>query len=131
MHRLEKLFEPDPRLLDCRHVVPLANFQPKISRTVNDHLGDSHGLVLRVGGSGDVRELEKFFEGGKYGREWVSRVVCCLLDYVLALKEFMWYQLTVVFLEVSDNASHIVVGVMFCGIEDILEICLFNCGNYL
>ena len=49
-------------------------------------------------------------------------MVCCLLDNVLALKEFVRHQLTVVFLEVSEHARHNVVDGVFCEIADTREI---------
>ena len=38
---------------------------------MNGCVGDVQVLVLHVGGSGDVSELNKFFNGGTYGRDWV------------------------------------------------------------
>ena len=35
----EKLFEPHLHLLDCRHVIPLANRQIGLACPVDDHLG--------------------------------------------------------------------------------------------
>ena len=82
-------------------MVPLANFQPKLDCPVNDHVVNVHGLMLGVGGSDDVVKPKKFFNGRKCDRNRALRMVCCLFNYVLALKEFMWHQLTVVFFEVN------------------------------
>ena len=125
------MFEPYLHLLECWHAVPLANCQPKLDRPVNDHLCNFHGLVLRVGGSGDVGELEEFFDGGKYSPDWALRMVCRLLDNVIAFKEFTWNQLTVIFLEVSKNVRHGVIDGIHCAIVDIHEIRLLDCGNNL
>ena len=125
------MFEPYPRLLDRRRKVTLAKFQLKLACLVNDYAGNVHGLVLLVGGSGDVIKLEKFFDGKKDGCDWVSRVLCRLLDNVLTLKEFMWHQLTVVLLEVSDNVRHGVLDGISHAVADIREICLLDCGNDL
>ena len=57
-----------------------------------------HGLELCIQCSGDVGKLEKFFDGGEYGRYWVSRMVGCLLDNSLALEKLVGHQLTVVVL---------------------------------
>ena len=65
---------------------------------MNDHVCDFQGLVFFAGGSGDVGKLEKFFDGGEYGRYWVSRMVGCLLDNSLALEKLVGHQLTVVVL---------------------------------
>ena len=103
------VFEPNPRPLDCCHAIPLENRQTKISCPVKNHIRDIHGLVLCVRCSCDVRELEKFFEGGEYSRNWVSRIVDCLLDDVFTLEELVGNQLTIVVLEVSQNVRHSVV----------------------
>ena len=84
-------FKPYPRLLDCRHAVPREKYQPKLACPMNDKVGTFQGFVLHVGGSGNVRKLEKFFDGGKYGCHRVSRMMHRLLDYVLALEEFIWH----------------------------------------
>ena len=85
--------------------------------------------MLRVGGSGEVGELEKFFDGGKYGRDWVSKMVHNLLDDVLELKEFMWHQLTVVLLALSENVRHGIVDGVCHAILDIREIIFLDCGD--
>ena len=87
--------------------------------------------MLSVGCSGDIGELEKFFDGGKYGRNWVLKMVCCLLDYVLAFEEFMGHQLTIFFLEVSEHVCHGVLNGVCRAILDIREICLLDCGDDL
>ena len=65
---------------------------------MNDHVGDVYGLVLRVRSYIDVGELWEFFDGRKDGRDRFLRMVSRLLDYVLAIKEFVRYQLPVVVL---------------------------------
>ena len=87
--------------------------------------------MLSVGCSGDVGELENFFDGRKYSHNQVLSMVCCLLDNVLALKEFVRHQLTVVFLEVIEKVPHGVVDGVVRGVEDIREICLLDYGNNL
>ena len=98
---------------------------------MNYHIGDVQVLVLRVGGSGDVRELEKFFDSRKYGRNQLSRMVSRRLDDIIVLEEFMWYQLTIVFFEASENSSYGVVDGVRCEIADICEICLLGCAEDL
>ena len=98
---------------------------------MNDHLGNVHVLMLHVGGYCDLRKIKKLFYGGKYGRNWVSRMVRHFLDNVLALEEFMWNQLTLVFLEASENVSHGVIDGFRCRIVDTRKICLLDCGNDL
>ena len=84
-----------------------------------------------LGGYGSVGEFKKFFEGRKYGCNRVLRMVCHLLDNVLALKDFMWHQLTVVFLEMSENVSHGVSDGVCCAVLDTRKILLLDCGKYL
>ena len=127
----KKLFEPYPCLIYFQNAVPLANFQPKPARPANYHVGDVHGLELRVWGSGDVGKFEKFSRGRKYGSDWVSRMVSHLLENLLMIKRFMWHQLTVVVLEISENVSHGAIYEVFCAIADIRDIRLLECGNYL
>ena len=43
----------------------------------------------------------------------------------------MWRQLTAVVLEVSENVSHGLIGVICHVIEDICEILLIDCANDL
>ena len=86
MRHPKKTFELHPRLLDCQNSVPLANLQPKLDHPVNDNVGNANGLVLCIGGSNGVGELKKFFDGRKYGRDRVSRMVRRLLDNVLGIK---------------------------------------------
>ena len=57
--------------------------------------------MLIVGCSDDVGKLEKFFDGGKYGNDQVSRVLCHILGNFFVIKEFVSHQLTIVFLQVS------------------------------
>ena len=63
-----------------------------------DHVGHIDGLVLRVRGSVDVGKLDEFFDGGKDGRDQLSRMVSHLLDYAFALEEFVTHQIPTVFL---------------------------------
>ena len=58
-------------------------------------------------------------------------LVRLLLDDVLALKEFMWHQLIVFFLEVSENFSHSVIYGFCCVISDIRKIRLLDYGDDL
>ena len=55
----------------------------------------------------------KLFDGGEYSCDWVSRVVCCLLENALALKKSMGNQLTIAVLEVSQHICHSVVDEVF------------------
>ena len=112
-------------------MVPLANHQPKLYLPLNDCLGNVNGSVLRIGGYGDFNNIKKFFDSVKYGRDRVSRMVRRLLDNILALKEFMWYQLPIYVFEVSENVRNIVVGIFCRDISDIHEIFLLNCGDNL
>ena len=75
--------------MDCQNSDPLANLQPKLDHPVIYHVGNVNGLVFCIGGSNGVGELKKFFDGRKYGRDRVSRMVRRLLENVLALEEFM------------------------------------------
>ena len=68
---------------------------------MNDHVCDFNGLELDVKFSGDVGEPKKFFDGGKYGRDRVSGMVCHLLGDLLALEDFVGHQMNVVVFEVS------------------------------
>ena len=65
---------------------PFANGEHKITRTVNYHVGNVDGLVLRVQCSDYVCELKKFFDGVKYGRNWLLKIVSCIIDNFLALE---------------------------------------------
>ena len=103
---MKKLFEPNPSPLDCCHAIPFANFQSKLARTVKNHISDIHDSVLCIRSYGNVGELEKFFNGREYGRDWVSRMVGCLLDSIFALKDIVGHQLTVVIFEVSQHVRH-------------------------
>ena len=97
---------------------------------MNYHVFGIHGLVLSVGCVGDVGELDNLFNIRKYGRDQVSRMVRCLIDNVLALKEFVRHKLTVVLLEVSEHILHGVIDGVHRAIVDIRNICLPDCGNY-
>ena len=56
-------------------------------------------------------------------------MVCRLLENVLALGEFVGHLLTVVFLEVSENIRHGVVGGVGCAVADIYKIHLLDRGD--
>ena len=60
----EILFEPHPRLLDFRHVIPLMNLQPKLARPVDCHVGNVNCLQLGVERPGDVSELKELLDYG-------------------------------------------------------------------
>ena len=59
----EKLFELNPRPLNCCHAITFANQQYKLSCSVKNGVSYVHSLVLGVQHSSDVDELEKFFNG--------------------------------------------------------------------
>ena len=42
----EKLFRFNPRLLYWCHAIPLVNFQSRLSRIVNNHISNIHGLNM-------------------------------------------------------------------------------------
>ena len=94
----KKLLETNPHLMYGCHIVPFANCKHKITRTVNYHVGNVDGLVLRVQCSGDVFELEKFFDGVKYGCNWLLSILSCIIDNFLALEELVRHQLPIVVL---------------------------------
>ena len=96
-------FETNPSPLDCCHAITFANCQSQLAHPVKNHIQDIHGLVLCVQNSGDVGKLKKLFNSGKYGCDWVSRIVCFLLDGVFVLKDLVGHQLTVVVLEVIQH----------------------------
>ena len=58
------MFEYNPLLLDCCHVIPLMNLQSEITRPVNNHKSDIHGLKLCLQIPGDVGKLEELFDSG-------------------------------------------------------------------
>ena len=68
----------------------------------------------------------------KGGRYWFSRMVRRLLGGVLAIKEFVWHQLTIFLLEVNENFMHSVIDGISHAISDNRDIHLFGCsGNLL
>ena len=86
---------------------------------------------MRLGRSRNVGKLKKFIDGGKYGCDWFLKMVRCLLDDVFALKKFMWHELTVFLLVVSEKFIHGVIDVVCCAISDICKISLLDCGEDL
>ena len=44
--------------------------------------------MLGVQGSGDVGKLKEFLDGGKYGRNWFTQMIACLLDDIIMIEEF-------------------------------------------
>ena len=129
MRRSKKLFKYNTRLVNCSHAIPLANFQSGISCPVNNHIRDVHSLELGIQRSGDVRDPEKFFCGGEYSRDQVLRMVCRIIEDILALHKFVGHQLTVVFLEVSEHVCYGVVDGVCCAISGIRKIRLLNHGD--
>ena len=77
----------------------------------------------------DARKLKKLFDDGEYSRNRVSRVVCCLLDNVLAIENFVGHQLTVFLFEVSEHVCHGVIDGVFRVISDIHKILCLDRGN--
>ena len=106
---LEKLFETNPRPLDCCSVILFSNRQSELACSLKYHIHDIHGLVLRVRHSGDVGKLENLFNGREYGPNWFPRIVHNLLDDVFAFKDIEGHQLTVVVLEASKHVRHGVI----------------------
>ena len=98
---------------------------------MNYYVCDVHGLELGVRCSGDVVELDKLFDGGKYSRDQVLWMVCLILDDVLVMEELVGHQLTVVVLEVSENILNGVVDRVCHEIADIHEIKLLDRGDDL
>ena len=127
----EKLPQAKPRLLYGCHSVPFTNCKCKLARTVNDHIGNVYRLVLRLRGSGGVGKLEEFFGDGKDGRDWFLRMVIRLLEDVLAIGEFLWYQLPVVFVYFREDINQGVIDGIRCLIAGIRGICILNCGKSL
>ena len=58
---------------------------------MDDDIGNVYGLMLVVGGSGDLGKLEDSLDNRKYGRDRFTRMITCFLDNILALEEFMWH----------------------------------------
>ena len=118
----KELFKSNPRLLNCCHVISLANCQSKLDRLVNKHIHDIQVLELGIRRSGDVGNPENLFDGGKHSRGWVSRMECHLIENVLALKKFLGHQLNVILLNVSEHILYGVVDEVFFAISDTPEI---------
>ena len=59
------MFETNPRLLHGRHEIEFANGQQELASTADDDISNVDGLMLGVGGSGDVGEIKDFFNGGE------------------------------------------------------------------
>ena len=96
---------------------------------MNDHVCNINCLVLIVGCSCGVGELEKFFDGVKYGCDRVSRMVCHLLDNFLTPEDFLRHQLTVVFLGVIEHVRHVDVDGVGVAVLYIRKIRLLGCGD--
>ena len=131
MRRPKKMFKSNPDLLNCCHTITLANHQPKLACPVNNHIRDVQGLELGIRCSGDVGQIKNFYDDGKYGRNWVPRMVCCLLDDVLALYKFVGHQLTLVLLEASEHVRHNVVTRVCHAVSDIRKILFLDCGKFV
>ena len=116
---VRKNLEPNPRPLDCCNAITFANIQSELSRPVKNDISYVNRLVLGVRSSGDVRELEKFFNGGEYGRYQASIIVDFLLDDVLVLEELVVYQLTGVVLKVIQHVGYGAVDRIGCEVADI------------
>ena len=115
----------------CCHAIPFSNFQYELSRHVKNDVSSVNSLVLGVRLSGDAGKIEKFFNGGEYGRYQVSMIVYCLLDDVFALEELVGNQLTVVLLKVSQHVRDSVVDIIGRAVADIREVRFLDCGNNL
>ena len=63
--------------------------------------------------------FEKLFDKRKYGHDWVLRMVCRLLENVLALEEFVRHQPAIILLEASEHVSHDVFDGFRCAVLDI------------
>ena len=98
---------------------------------MNNHTRDVNGLDLGILCSSDVRELNNFFEVRNYGQNWVSGMVCCLLDDFLVLEKLVGNQMTVFFLEASEHVCHGVIDGVCCVTADILKIRFLDRGNDL
>ena len=70
------MFKSNPRLLNCCRDIPLANHQYELARPVNNDIRDVYDLELGIRCSGDVGELEKFFEMSAYGALVSTRLRC-------------------------------------------------------
>ena len=105
----KKLFKSNARLLNYCHVIPFANLQSELSRTVNNHIHYVKGLGLGIQRSIDVIKLKKCFDSREYSRNRFSRMICCILGDVLSIDNFVGNQLTIVFLEVSGRVRHVVI----------------------
>ena len=101
MCRPKKLFGPNQHLLEYCHTIPFANRQSELACHMNDQIHDIHGLELCIQRSGGVGEIGKFFDSGEYGHYRVSRMVGCLIDNFLLLKNIVRHQLDIVVLGAS------------------------------
>ena len=128
---LKKLLEPSPLPMDFCRVIPFANPQSEIARTVKNDVSYVHSLVLGVRRSGDVGKIEKFFNGGEYGRYRVSRIVYCLLENVFALEELVGHQLNVVVLKVIQHFRNGVVDRIGRAVADIRKVRFLDRQNNL
>ena len=98
---------------------------------MNNHLRNVNKLDISIRCSGDVGELKKFFNGRKYGHNLFSRMLCCLIDDVLALETFVGHQTIIALLEESDHVCNGVVDGVCCAISDICRILFLDGGNDL
>ena len=58
---------------------------------MDDGIDNIYGLMMGVGGSGDVIKLKEFFDDGKYGRDGFAWMISRLIKFFLALEEFVWH----------------------------------------
>ena len=65
----EKLFESHPRLLYCRHAIPLANLQPELARMVEYDVGDADRLEMCILLLQYVSKTEEFLDCGDHSRD--------------------------------------------------------------
>ena len=87
--------------------------------------------LLCIGCPRYVVELEEFLDCGEHGRNWVVRVVNCLLGDVLPFKYLVRHQLTVVVLQMCEYACHGVVYGVCCPVADICQISFLGRANNL
>ena len=118
----KELFEPNPHPLNCCHEIPFVNCQSELARPAKSDVSYVPSLVLIAQRSGDVSDLEKFFNGGEYVRYRVSRIVYCILGDFFALEELVGNQLTIVVLEVSQHVRVGFVDRIGHAVVDIREV---------
>ena len=69
MRHSTKFLETDSCLLYSQNSVPFTDLKRKLSRPVNNHVGDVDGFVLCVICSGNADKIKEFFDGRKDGRD--------------------------------------------------------------